>query len=141
MLSNLFVKTPGTDVTYNDLFRNDVIITRITDLSDSSLNAWSQHKDQLNHAALTTGSHLRVLYDLRDAGWLTAQDVSQVFHPMPRTSDSLHQSIALLTSPPVLGLTQMAVNGLPRPAATNIRVFLTEQDAFRWLDARLAGGG
>lgn len=80
--------------------------------------------------------HLRILYDVRNTNWDMTDCISREVHPFSSTPDYSYRSIALLTDPSILGLTQMAIKRLPRASAANIGLFLTEEAALDWLEER-----
>ena len=112
-----------------------ITFIHITTLNFETIAYWGEVKDQLYQNARTNGEHLRLLLDIREAGYPHAEATQQLFRQTHHNPP--HRSIAILTAPFALGLTERALYQMPRQSSRNARIFLTETDALRWLDERL----
>ena len=131
-MSDLFLLDKRTD---------GITVITVRDLSPTVLGHWNHLRTGIYRDALRNGRHVRILCDLREAGWLADEHIDWVAQSFsPESSELwLRRSIALLTEPVALGLTEKALGRLPATSKVNARAFLTEADAIRWLNSRKNG--
>jgi len=115
---------------------NGIIKFRIYNLTPESAAAWELIVQQLYCEAIQQGQHLRILYDMRDAGIPPREVANAMIRTTHALPDNFSRSSAILTLPHMLGLMEREVRRLPRRSVQNVKLFLTEQEALAWLEGR-----
>lgn len=115
--------------------QDGVTVIRIPRFSPETFQDWAALKQQLYAEAHATHQHLRILYDIRDAGWLSEEQVKLMRQYSYHSTSPVNRSLAILTLPVSLGLTERAISSLPKVSRESACVFISEDEAIHWLQS------
>ncbi|NJL96065.1 MAG: hypothetical protein HC915_21185 [Anaerolineae bacterium] len=112
-----------------------IVALHLQDYGDPTLRKWARLKPRLL-GSLPSDTHLRLLFDLRTAGYPEPDIMDRLLRDVYDARYALWRSTALLTVPTVLGWMERAAKRLPPGSREHVGVFLEEHRALAWLENR-----